>query len=128
MVRLQREFENVVGAVRQDVRQQSIRRNKFGAMLPQQREYLIISQRLLDYSQTRRDFLADGVRVAELYLNDLLQIQNRLQSAEYLSLQNQVSYALADNALMRVVASLTALADSAAVYPSDSPIAPDASS
>ncbi|MFN8706806.1 MAG: TolC family protein [Planctomyces sp.] len=128
MVRLQREFENVVGAVRQDVRQQAIRRNKFGAMLPQQREYLIISQRLLDYSQTRRDFLADGVRVAELYLNDLLQIQNRLQSAEYLYLQNQVSYALADNALMRGVASLTALADSAAVYPSDSPIAPDASS
>lgn len=128
MVRLQREFENVIGAVRQDVRQQAIRRNKFGAMLPQQREYLLISQRLLDYSQTRRDFLADGVRVAELYLNDLLQIQNRLQSAEYLYLQNQVSYALADNALMRGVASLTALADSAAVYPSDSPTVTEASS
>jgi hypothetical protein len=66
--------------------------------------------------------------VAELYLNDFLQIQNRLQSAECLYLQNQVSYALADNALMRGVASLTALADSAAVYPGDSPTVTEASS
>jgi hypothetical protein len=113
VTRLQREFETIVGEVKQDVRQQSIRRNKFAATLPQQSESLLLARRLMDYSQTRRDFLADGVRVAELYLNDLLQIQNRLQNAEFQYLQTQVSFAVADNALMRSVASLQNLANNA---------------
>lgn len=113
VTRLQREFEIVVGEVKQDVRQQAIRRNKFASTLPQQWESLVLARRMMDYSQTRRDFLADGVRVAELYLNDLLQIQNRLQNAEFQYLQTQVSFAVADNALMRSVSSIQTLAEPA---------------
>ena len=111
VTRLQREFEAIVGEVKQDVRQNAIRRNKFAATMPQQRESLMLARRLMDYSQTRRDFLADGVRVGELYLNDLLQIQTRLQNAEYQYLQTQVSFAVADNSLMRSLSTLQTLAD-----------------
>ena len=70
VTRLQREFETIVGEVKQDVRQAAIRRNKFAATLPQQWETLMLARRLMDYTQTRRDFLADGARVGDLYLND----------------------------------------------------------
>ncbi len=122
VTRLQREFETVVGEVKQDVRQQAIRRNKFAATLPQQWESLILARRLLDYSQTRRDLLADGVRVGDLYLSDLLQIQSRLQSAEFQYLQTQVSFAMADNALMRSLSLLQNLADPASGVGNDSNI------
>ena len=111
VTRLQREFETIVGEVKQDVRQAAIRRNKFAATLPQQWETLMLARRLMDYTQTRRDFLADGARVGDLYLNDLLQIQNRLQNAEYQYLQTQVSFAVADNSLMRSRSSIQNLAE-----------------
>lgn len=111
VTRLQREFETIVGEVKQDVRQSAIRRNKFAATLPQQWEALMLARRLMDYTQTRRDFLAEDARVGDLYLNDLLQIQNRLQNAEYQYLQTQVSFAVADNSLMRSLSSIQNLAE-----------------
>jgi hypothetical protein len=111
VTRLQREFEDVVGEVKQDVRSQAIRRNKFASTLPQQAESLALARRLMDYTQTRRDFLADGVQVGDLYLTDLLQIQSRVQSAEFQYLQAQVSFAVADNAFLRSLSSLQTLAD-----------------
>ena len=111
VMRLQREFEMVVGEVKQDVRQQAIRRNKFAETLPQQWESLIIARRLMEYSQTQGDFLADGVRLGDLYLNDLLQIQSRLQNAEFQYLQTQVSFAVAESSLMRSLSTLQTVAD-----------------
>lgn len=111
VTRLQREFEDIIGEVKQDVRSQAIRRNKFAATLPQQAESLQIARRLMEYTQTRRDFLADGVQVGDLYLSDLLQIQSRVQSAEFQYLQAQVSFAVADNAYIRSLGSLQTLAD-----------------
>jgi hypothetical protein len=103
---MQREFEAIVGEVKIDVRQQAIRHNKFATTLPQQRHSLLLAVRLMDQSQTRRDFLADGVRVGELYLNDLLQLQNRLQVAEFQYLSSQVNTAIAHSSLLRSVGNL----------------------
>ena len=111
VMRLQREFEMVGGEVKQDVRQQAIRRNKFAETLPQQWESLIIARRLMEYSRTQGDFLADGVRLGDLYLNDLLQIQSRLQNAEFQYLQTQVSFAVAESSLMRSLSTLQTVAD-----------------
>ena len=101
VAKLQQEFENIVGQVKQDVRQQVIQSNKFASTLPRQKESLVITVGLLDRVQTRRDLLADGARVGELYLSDLLQIQSRLQTAESQYLQAQVSAAVAHSSLLR---------------------------
>ncbi|MFO0999415.1 MAG: TolC family protein [Planctomycetaceae bacterium] len=112
MARIQNQFEVVVGEVSQDVRSQAIQRNKFIAVLPQQWESLILSQRLLENTETRRRFLADGTQVADLYLDNLLQIQSRLEASEFAMLQAQVNFAMADMALQRSVANLRMLATS----------------
>lgn len=108
VTRMQRELQAIVGEVKGDVRQQAIQHNKFAATLPQQRHSLLLAVRLMNQSQTRRDFLADGVRVGELYLNDLLQLQNRLQAAEFQYLSSQISTAVAQSALQRSIGNLGA--------------------
>jgi hypothetical protein len=110
MARIQNQFEVVVGEVSQDVRSQAIQRNKFIAVLPQQWESLVLSQRLLVNTETRRRFLADGTQVADLYLDNLLQIQSRLEASEFAMLQAQVNFAMADMGLQRSVANLKTLA------------------
>lgn len=110
MARIQNQFEVVVGEVSQDVRSQAIQRNKFIAVLPQQWESLVLSQRLLANTETRRRFLADGTQVADLYLDNLLQIQSRLEASEFAMLQAQVNFAMADMGLQRSVANLKTLA------------------
>ena len=110
MARIQNQFEVVVGEVSQDVRSQAIQRNKFIAVLPQQWESLVLSQRLLENTETRRRFLADGTQVADLYLDNLLQIQSRLEASEFAMLQTQVNFAMADMGLQRSVANLKTLA------------------
>ena len=54
--------------------------------------------------------LADGVAVADLYLENLLQMQARLQSAEFAYLESQVRYSLADNALLRATSQIDTIA------------------
>jgi hypothetical protein len=110
MARIQNQFEVVVGEVSQEVRSQAIQRNKFIAALPQQWESLVLSQRLLENTETRRRFLADGTQVADLYLDNLLQIQSRLEASEFALLQAQVNFAMADMGLQRSVANLRTLA------------------
>jgi hypothetical protein len=110
MARIQNQFEVVVGEVSQDVRSQAIQRNKFIAVLPQQWESLVLSRRLLENTETRRRFLADGTQVADLYLDNLLQIQSRLEASEFAMLQAQVNFAMADMGLQRSVANLKTLA------------------
>jgi hypothetical protein len=110
MARIQNQFEVVVGEVSQDVRSQAIQRNKFIAVLPQQWESLVLSRRLLENTETRRRFLADGTQVADLYLDNLLQIQSRLEASEFAMLQAQVNFAMADMGLQRSVANLRTLA------------------
>ena len=110
MARIRNQFEVVVGEVSQNVRSQAIQRNKFIAVLPQQWESLVLSQRLLENTETRRRFLADGTQVADLYLDNLLQIQSRLEASEFAMLQAQVNFAMADMGLQRSVANLQTLA------------------
>ena len=66
---------------------------------------------MLEYTQARREYLADGNRVADLYLNDLLQWQSRLNAAEFAYLQSQIRFALADSALLRAVGDMDRLAN-----------------
>ena len=101
VAKLQQEFEDIVGEVKQDVRRQIIQSNKFASTLPRQKDSLLITVDLLDRVQTRRDLLADGARVGELYLSDLLQIQSRLQNAESQYLQAQASAAVAQTSVLR---------------------------
>ena len=54
--------------------------------------------------------MADGNNVADLYLENLLQMQGRLQNAELTYLRSQVQYSLADNALLRSVSALDTIA------------------
>ena len=65
---------------------------------------------LLNTIQTRRHYLADGTRVADLYLENLLQTQERLELAESRYLQSQIRFAVADNALLRAVSMIDTLA------------------
>jgi hypothetical protein len=60
----------------------------------------------LRYLETRKQFLVDGSRVADLYLEDMLQSQERLQLAEYAYLDSQVRGVLAWVALSRATGTL----------------------
>lgn len=108
--RMQAELETTIANVSEDVRDQVTQRNKYGAVLRQQWESLARSRRLLKTTQTRRRYLADGARVGDLYLENLLQMQERLEQAESTYLQSQIRFAVADNALLRAVSMLDTLA------------------
>lgn len=108
--RMQAELQTTIADVTEDVRAQVIQRNKFGAMLKTQWESLARERRLLKYTQTRRENLADGPRVADLYLENLLQMQSRLEAAEFTYLQSQIRYAVADNSLLRSISSIDEIA------------------
>ena len=111
ITRMRHQFDSTVASVAEDVRQQVIERNKFGHILPQRDETLRSTQDLLKYTRERRRTLADGTSVAELYLGELLQIQERVRAAESGYLQAQVQYSLADNALLRAIARLDSIAN-----------------
>lgn len=111
--RMQAALQTVLADVGEDVRNQVIERNKYGAMLGDQQEAIRRARSMLKNATIRRELLADGNQVADLYLEDLLQIQNRVESTERAFLQSQVRYTLADNALLRAIAGIDSLAGNA---------------
>ncbi|MEP3480464.1 MAG: TolC family protein [Fuerstiella sp.] len=119
--RVQAALQTVIADVGEDVRNQVIERNKYGDMLANQREAIVRVRSLMKNAKIRREGLADGNRVADLYLENLLQIQNRLEAAESAYLQSQVRYSLADNALLRAIAEIDTLAGDSGQYPSQYP-------
>jgi hypothetical protein len=104
--RMQSEFEATIGLVTEDVRYQVIQRNKHSAMLPQYWDALMRADRILKHTQLRRQNLTDGIEVADLYLENLLQMQARLAAAEYTFLQSQIQCSLANSSLQRAVSAL----------------------
>lgn len=108
--RMKAQLELTIGEVTENVRTQVNERNKNGAVLPQQWETLARTKRILEHTQVRREFLADGVQVADLYLENLLQVQSRLESAEFAYLQSQVRFSLADTSLLRSISKLDTIA------------------
>lgn len=107
--RMQSEFQAITARVTQDVRNQVIQRNKYSSLLPQHWTALNHSNQVLEYTQTRRRYLADGIQVADLYLENLLQMQGRVALAEYTFLQSQIRCSMADSSLARAVAGLPAI-------------------
>lgn len=114
ILRMKAQLQLTLSEVTEDVRSQVIQRNKYGAVLKQRWETLARARRILDYSETRRAVLADGTQVADLYLENLLNQQTRLQNAETAYLDAQVRYTLSDNGLLRSTSRLDTLADRAA--------------
>lgn len=112
--RMRAQLEQTIGEVTEDVRGQVIQRNKFGTVLEQQLDSLVRTKRILQYTQKRREFLADGAQVADLYLENLLLMQNRLQDAELQYLRSQVQFSLADTALLRAISQLDTIAEGGA--------------
>lgn len=108
--RMQAALQASIADVTEDVRAQVIQRNKFAAVLPSQWQSLDGARKLLTYTQARREGLVDGTRVADLYLENLLQNQSRLEAAEFAFLQSQIRYAVADNSLLRSISSIDSLA------------------
>jgi len=113
--RMQSEFEATIGIVTEDVRNQVIQRNKYATMLPPRRDALEHANRVLTHTETRRHYLADGVNVADLYLENLLQMQARLAAAEYTYLQSQIQFSLADSALARAISAMPDTANTASM-------------
>lgn len=109
--RMQAQLQASIGLVSEDVRNQLIQRNKYGKVLVQQSEALDRINQILAYTQKRRELLADGVDVADLYLENLLQMQSRVENAEYTYLSSQIRYTLSDNALLRALSALDSIAD-----------------
>lgn len=109
--RMQSQLQATIGVVAEDVRNQVIQRNKFGAVLAPQKESLDRALKILEFTKQRREMLADGNNVADLYLENLLQMQSRLENAEEEYLRSQIRYSLADNALLRAVAALDSIAE-----------------
>lgn len=112
--RMRAQLEVTIGEVTENVRGQVIQRNKFGTVLTQQMEALVRTKRIVDYIQKRREFRADGSNVADLYLENLLQQQSRLETAELRYLRSQVQFSLADTALLRAIAKLDTIAEGGA--------------
>lgn len=109
--RMKAELETTIANVTEDVRAQVIDRNKYGAVLKTQWESLARERRQLKYSQARRELLADGTQVADLYLENALQQQGRLAAAEFTYLQSQIRYAVADTSLLRAISSIDELSN-----------------
>lgn len=116
--RMQSQFQATVADVAEDVRNQVIQRRKYQAVLKDHREALQRARDILQQTSTRRALLTDGTAVADLYLENLLQMQGRLTQAEARYLDSQVRYSLAANALQRALAEL----DEAA-HPTSAPCA-----
>lgn len=108
--RMQSAFQMTVADVAEDVRNQIIQRRKYQNILEDHYDSLLRARNILHQTSVRRELLTDGTAVADLYLENLLQMQGRLERAEYRYLESQVRYALADNALSRALSELDDMA------------------
>ena len=90
MKKLQDEFEAVVADVSLNIRDQAIANQQSTDEASQTAVALQYARAELASIETRRKYLVDGNQVADLYLEDLLQAQERLQLAELALLQAQV--------------------------------------
>jgi outer membrane protein len=88
--RLQNQFQVIVSDVALNIRDRIIAVEKASSVLLQSAEALSIASQDLDHLQTRRDLLADGSQIADLYLDALLRSQDRLSTSELRVLRSQV--------------------------------------
>lgn len=101
VARFRHNLQAVIAQVTLDVRDQATENNKYAEVLDIEYDALQQAVRDLRYLETRKQFLVDGSRVADLYLEDMLRSQDRLLSAEFSFLGSQIRGALALAALAR---------------------------
>jgi len=88
--RLQNQFQVIVSDVALNIRDRVIAVQKASSVLLQSADAFNIASQDLNHLQTRRELLADGSNIADLYLDALLRSQDRLSTAELRVLRSQV--------------------------------------
>lgn len=119
--KLQDEFEAVVADVSLNIRDQAIANQQSTDEASQTAVALQYARAELASIETRRKYLVDGNQVADLYLEDLLQAQERLQLAELALLQAQVNRGRARVRLQRATGTLYLEAQALGIAPADFP-------
>jgi hypothetical protein len=106
VARFRNELLTVTGRVTLEVRDQGTEVNKYVEVLDMKQDALSLAVADLENLTTRKQFLVDGNRIADLYLEDMLQSQNRMTAAELQYLTAAVGHSLSEALLGRAVGSL----------------------
>ena len=117
--KLQDEFEAVVADVALNIRDQAIANQQSSDETTQNAVALHYARAELTSIETRRKYLVDGNQVADLYLEDLLQAQERLQIAELALLQAQVNRGRARVRMQRATGTLYLEAQAMGIVPAN---------
>lgn len=104
--RFRNELNAVAASITLEVRDQVTENNKYVDLLRLRHDALRSASKDLRNVAIRKQFLVDGTQVAKLYLEDMLQSQNRLVAAEVFYLESQVACQLAKVRLDRASGAL----------------------
>lgn len=104
--KLQSELQTVLNNIALEIRQQDIARAQYRETLEIRRNSLDLALTELETIQTRRNLLADGDQIAALYLDNLIQAQERVQQAETELLQTVTGYGVAQARWLKAIGAL----------------------
>ena len=104
--KFQNQLQSIVSNVAFEIRDQSIARARYRETVNQRRRALDVAVAELETIRTRRQFLLDGDQIANLYLDDLLQSQERVQLAEQELLETVTDYGVTQARWLRAIGAL----------------------
>ena len=104
--KFQNQLQTVINNVVLEIREQDIVRAQYQATSSLRRRSLELAKKELETIQIRKQFLLDGNQIATLYLDDLLQAQDRVQQAETDYLESITSYGISQAAWLRAIGGL----------------------
>lgn len=104
--KLQSQLQTVLNDVTLEIRDQDIVRKQYNQTTGIQLQALELANQELQMIETRRKLLLDGDQIALLYLDDLIQAQERVQQAETAYLQNITSFGISQAAWLKAIGAL----------------------
>lgn len=106
IAKLQSELSTVVNDVALDVKEQDILRSQYDQTVAIRKAAMDLARQELRTIETRRQLLLDGNQIASLYLDDLLQAQERLQQAEQAFLRTLTGYGVSQANWLKAIGAL----------------------
>ena len=106
VAKLQSQLQTVVNDVTLDIREQDIARAQYSETLAIRRQAMDLARQELQTLETRRKLLLDGDQIANLYLDDLIQAQERLQQSELEYLQTITGFGITQANWLKAIGAL----------------------
>ncbi len=104
--KLQSQLQTVLNDVSLEIRDQDIVRKQYSQTIGIQLQALELANQELQMIETRRRLLLDGDQIALLYLDDLIQAQERVQLAETAYLRNITDFGASQARWLKAIGAL----------------------